>query len=135
MSSLSFDSKAASKLIDAQWEASVLSTLQAYISIPNQSPQFDPEWETNGYMDQAVDLYVNWIKAQNLPGLTLEVLREKGRTPVLFVTIPGTNATEESVLMYGHMDKQPPMAGDWMSGTGPYTPVIKDGKLYGRGGQ
>jgi acetylornithine deacetylase/succinyl-diaminopimelate desuccinylase-like protein len=134
MSILSLDSKAASKLIEAQWDASVLSTLKEYISIPNQSPGFDPEWETNGFMDQAVDLYTNWIKAQNVPGLTLEVLREKGRTPVLFMIVPGSNSTSETVLMYGHMDKQPPMAADWMAGTGPHTPVIKDGKLYGRGG-
>jgi acetylornithine deacetylase/succinyl-diaminopimelate desuccinylase-like protein len=64
-------------------------------------------------MDAAVGLYVNWIKAQNVPGLTLEVLREKGRTPVLFMIVPGSNNTSETVLMYGHMDKQPPMTEYW----------------------
>jgi len=36
--------------------------------------------------------------------------------------------------MYGHLDKQPPLTKSWNEGLGPYTPVIKDGKLYGRGG-
>ena len=35
--------------------------------------------------------------------------------------------------MYGHLDKQPEMKG-WAEGTGPWQPVIKDGKLFGRGG-
>ena len=31
---------------------------------------------------------------------------------------------------YGHMDKQPPMAAAWSEGLHPYTPVVRDGKLY-----
>jgi acetylornithine deacetylase/succinyl-diaminopimelate desuccinylase-like protein len=38
-----------------------------------------------------------------------------------------------NVLIYGHLDKQPEMVG-WREGFGPWTPVIEDGKLYGRGG-
>ena len=34
--------------------------------------------------------------------------------------------------MYGHFDKQPYM-GVWAEGFGPTTPVIKHGRLYGRG--
>ena len=37
------------------------------------------------------------------------------------------------VLLYGHLDKQPEMTG-WADGLGPWEPVLKDGKLYGRGG-
>jgi len=130
----SIDVKAASAQIAKQWDESVIDTLKKYISIPNQSPGFDPEWETNGFQDAAVDVLVNWVKAQSVPGLTLEVLREKGRTPVIFMVVPGSNDVQETVLLYGHMDKQPPMTEHWMPGTGPHTPVIKDGKLYGRGG-
>lgn len=120
--------------VAAQWDDSVLDALKKYVAIPNQSPGFDPDWETNGHQDKAVDLLVQWVQAQKMPGLTLEVLREKGRTPLIFIVVPGSNDTKETVLLYGHMDKQPPMTEDWMEGTGPYTPVIKDGKLYGRGG-
>jgi len=88
-------------------------------------------WDTNGYMDQAVELIAGWIRAQAVPGLTLDVVRLEGRTPLLFVEIPGDSA--ETVLLYGHLDKQPPMEG-WNEGLGPWLPVIKDGRLYGRGG-
>lgn len=39
-----------------------------------------------------------------------------------------------SILLYGHLDKQPPLTDTWAEGLHPYKPVIKDGKLYGRGG-
>ena len=35
--------------------------------------------------------------------------------------------------MYGHMDKQPEMVG-WNVDLGPWTPVLSQDKLYGRGG-
>jgi acetylornithine deacetylase/succinyl-diaminopimelate desuccinylase-like protein len=35
--------------------------------------------------------------------------------------------------MYGHLDKQPEFSG-WSDGLEPWTPVLRDGKLYGRGG-
>ena len=39
---------------------------------------------------------------------------------------------DETVLLYGHMDKQPEMVG-WRADLGPWKPVYEDGKLYGRG--
>jgi len=54
-----------------------------------------------------------------------------GRTPVILIEVPGT--TRDTVLLYGHLDKQPEMAG-WAEGLGPWIPARKDDKLYGRGG-
>jgi acetylornithine deacetylase/succinyl-diaminopimelate desuccinylase-like protein len=45
--------------------------------------------------------------------------------------IPGTS--EDTILLYGHLDKQPEMVG-WAEGTGPWTPVQKGDRLFGRGG-
>jgi len=54
---------------------------------------------------------------------------------VIFITVEATTANkEDTVLLYGHLDKQPPLTEFWESGLGPHTPVIRDGKLYGRGG-
>ncbi len=117
--------------IGALWDSSVVPNLQKYIRIPNQSPLFDPEWEKNGHMMQAVDLATNWVKQQNIPGLTVEVKKEPGRTPLIFIEIDGDKSS--TVLMYGHLDKQPAMVG-WEEGLGAWTPVLRDGKLYGRGG-
>ncbi len=113
------------------WEHRIIPALTEYLAIPNQSPAYDPDWQTNGYLDQAVELIAGWIRSQAVPGLTLEVIRLAGRTPLLFVEIPGDSS--ETVLLYGHLDKQPPMDG-WHDGLGPWQPVLREGKLYGRGG-
>lgn len=116
--------------VEHVWAESIVPTLQQYIAIPNLSPAFDAEWERHGYMDAAVDLIANWIAAQALPNLKLEVLRLSGCTPLICVEVPGGSC--ETVLLYGHLDKQPPMDG-WQPGFGPWTPVLTDGRLYGRG--
>ena len=113
------------------WDLSIVPTLEQYIRIPNQSPLFDPDWKRNGHMDRAVALARQWVESQNVKGLTLEVHELDGRTPVIFMEIDGDASS--TVLMYGHLDKQPAMVG-WEDGLGPWTPVMRDGKLYGRGG-
>jgi acetylornithine deacetylase/succinyl-diaminopimelate desuccinylase-like protein len=117
------------------WDAEVIPLLCDYIRIPAKSPEFDHDWEKHGYMDQAVDLLAGWAKAKiaAMPGATLEVLRLPGRTPLIVIDIPGASRDQDPVLMYGHLDKQPEMVG-WAEGFGPWIPVIKDDKLYGRGG-
>jgi acetylornithine deacetylase/succinyl-diaminopimelate desuccinylase-like protein len=117
--------------IDATWHSAILPALREYIAIPNQSPAFDPQWREHGHMERAVQLVAEWARAQAVPGLQLEVIRLEGRTPLLWMELPGQS--DETVLLYGHLDKQPPMHG-WVEGLGPWTPVVRDGRLYGRGG-
>ncbi len=125
-----FATDAVRRFVETCWEQAILPTLHEYITIPNQSPAFDPQWQEHGHMDRAVDLAVRWIEAQHVRGLHLEVVRLPGRTPLLFVEIDGT--APGTVVLYGHLDKQPPLDG-WRDGLGPWTPVLRDGKLYGRG--
>jgi acetylornithine deacetylase/succinyl-diaminopimelate desuccinylase-like protein len=117
--------------VDRSWEASILPTLAEYIRIPNKSPQFDPQWQANGHMDKAVQLLADWCLANAPKGMKLEIVRHGDRTPLLFIEVPG--ASNDTVLLYGHLDKQPEMKG-WGPGLDPWTPVFRDGKLYGRGG-
>jgi len=117
--------------IDRVWDESILDCLQAYIRIPNQSPQFDPHWEQNGHMESAVTLMADWCRAQAVPGMRVDIRRLPGKTPLLLVDIPGD--LPGCVLLYGHLDKQPEFTG-WSEGLGPWEPVMRDGKLYGRGG-
>lgn len=114
-----------------KWDSSVIPELVQYIRIPNKSPAFDPDWQTHGYMDQVVDQFANWCQAQDIKGLELEVVRLPGRTPLIYIEIPGD--IDNSVLLYGHLDKQPEMSG-WKEGLGPWEPVLDGDKLYGRGG-
>lgn len=118
-------------LVAETWDSSIVAALEQYIRIPNQSPLFDPDWKRNGYMNQAVALARSWVESQQIQGLTIEVHELEGRTPVIFMEIEGDSSG--TVLMYGHLDKQPAMVG-WEEGLGPWTPVLRDGKLYGRGG-
>ncbi len=124
---------ALSAYIDRVWDEEIVPTLQTYIAIPNKSPAFDPDWAAHGHMDRAVDLFEGWAKSKlsGVAGATIEVVRLAGRTPVILIELPGEG--DDTVLLYGHLDKQPEMEG-WAEDLGPWKPVIKDGKLYGRGG-
>lgn len=115
------------------WDDDIVPVLTDYIGIPNKSPAFDSAWVEHGHMDKAVALFERWAreKLAKLPDSTLDVVRLAGRTPLIFIEVPGNG--KDTVLLYGHLDKQPEMAG-WSDGTGPWTPVMKDGRLYGRGG-
>jgi acetylornithine deacetylase/succinyl-diaminopimelate desuccinylase-like protein len=119
--------------MDRLWDQDIVPTLTDYIRIPNKSPMFDPDWEKHGHMDKVVELFAKWAKGKigKLPGATLEVVKVAGRTPLIFIEVPGK--ADGTVFMYGHLDKQPEMSG-WSEGFGPWTPVLKDDKLYGRGG-
>ncbi len=121
----------AKKFVNGVWDQTIVPTLHDYIKIPNKSPAFDPQWAEAGHMDRAVDLIQGWCKAQPIEGLTVEVVRLPGRTPVIYMEIPGEG--DDCVLLYGHLDKQPEMSG-WAEGLSPWTPVLKKDKLYGRGG-
>ncbi|MBN1239024.1 MAG: M20 family metallopeptidase [Gammaproteobacteria bacterium] len=125
------DAGQARALVENLFEDSIVPALVEYIRIPNKSPAFDPDWERNGHMDAAMALIVEWCRAQPLDGMSLEVVRLPGRTPLLFIEVPGR--AEDTVLLYGHMDKQPEMTG-WSDGLGPWQPVLRGDRLYGRGG-
>ncbi|OGT49073.1 MAG: peptidase M20 [Gammaproteobacteria bacterium RIFCSPHIGHO2_12_FULL_38_11] len=117
--------------ISEKWDTDIIPQLENYIRIPNKSPMFDRNWKANGYMTEAMQLIKNWCEKQAIKNMKVELLQIENRTPVLLIDIPGDS--DETILLYGHMDKQPEMTG-WSDGLGPWTPVLKDGKLYGRGG-
>jgi acetylornithine deacetylase/succinyl-diaminopimelate desuccinylase-like protein len=115
--------------------AEIVPVLHDYIAIPNVSPVFDPDWRANGHMATAVDLVAGWCRNRAIPGLQLDVVELEGRTPVILIEVPaaGTGAETDTVLLYGHLDKQPEMEG-WREGLGAWTPVREGDRLYGRGG-
>jgi acetylornithine deacetylase/succinyl-diaminopimelate desuccinylase-like protein len=127
------DGARAKRFVDQVWGDEIVPTLVEYIKIPNKSPMFDPEWAAHGYMDAAVAMFEIWARSKiaSFPGATLEVVRLDGRTPVIVIDIPGDKP--DTVLLYGHLDKQPEMVG-WAEGYGPWLPRIEGDKLYGRGG-
>lgn len=125
-----FNPQALYDFVRQQWQEEILPSLCDYVKIPNKSPHFDANWQEHGLMDKAVNHIADWCKAHAPQGMQLEVLRLEGRTPLIFMEIPG--AGDDTVLMYGHLDKQPEMSG-WDDDLHPWKPVLKNGRLYGRG--
>jgi acetylornithine deacetylase/succinyl-diaminopimelate desuccinylase-like protein len=121
-------------LADRLWEDEILPALQAYIRIPNKSQAFDAAWREHGHMERAVGLVEAWCRTQPVPGLSVEVHRLEGRAPVILMEVPATSKeATDTVLLYGHLDKQPEMSG-WREGLSPWEPVREGDRLYGRGG-
>lgn len=128
------DSAAALAQVTDQWDRDIVRQLTDYIAIPAKSPGFDKDWAQHGYIDTVLRNAAAWVEAQKVEGLTLEVVRLPGRTPVIFFEVPATKAAStQTILMYGHLDKQPEFTG-WRNDLGPWTPKYEDGKLFGRGG-
>jgi acetylornithine deacetylase/succinyl-diaminopimelate desuccinylase-like protein len=116
-----------------RWYDELVPVLSDYIRIPAKSPAFDRQWEENGHIAHAVDLLSGWARARAIAGMSVEVVRLPGRTPVIVCDVPasGTDATG-TVLLYGHLDKQPEFTG-WRDGLGAWEPVLEGTRLYGRG--
>ena len=124
----------AAQHVDDVWDT-IVPALERYISIPNVSATFDPDWAAHGHMQRAVHLVRDWCASRAIDGATVSVHELEGRTPLIVVEIPafGDGSADDTVVLYGHLDKQPEMHG-WREGLGPWTPVIEDDRLYGRGG-
>ena len=131
MSSTAANTSNIAQFVDQTWDDEIVPQLVEYIRIPNKSPTFDPDWESHGHMDDAVSLIFGWCEKQKIEGLSLEVVRLPSRTPLIYMEVPGKS--DSTVLLYGHLDKQPEMTG-WRDDLGPWQPVIEGDKLYGRGG-
>ena len=118
----------------AQWDNDIVGQLQDYIRVPAKSPGFDAHWAEHGYIETVVRNAAAWVEAQKVDGLRLEIVRIEGRTPVLFFELAATRPdAPQTVLMYGHLDKQPEFTG-WRNDLSPWTPKYENGRLYGRGG-
>ncbi|WP_426571262.1 M20/M25/M40 family metallo-hydrolase [Aquihabitans sp. McL0605] len=124
------------------WDDEIQPALTDYIRVPALSPAFDPDWAAHGHLDAVVDAAALWAASRAIDGLSIEVIRLAGRTPILWFEVPefpgdgnqGSKGVDaDTVLLYGHLDKQPPMEG-WREGLGPWDPVVIDDRLYGRGG-
>ena len=119
---------------ERSWDEQIVPALEHYIGVPAKSPMFDADWRSHGLLDRVVHDAATWVEGRKLRGLTLEVIKLEGRTPLIFFDVPATRAdSAQTVVFYGHLDKQPEFDG-WRNDLGPWTPKLENGKLYGRGG-
>jgi acetylornithine deacetylase/succinyl-diaminopimelate desuccinylase-like protein len=141
---VTFDADAAAAHVDRTWEGDIVPVLHDYIRIPNVSVAYDAGWAQAGHMTRATELLRQWCDrhvGESLPDATVDVHEIEGRTPLLVIDVPPTTGaagttsatdTVDTVLLYGHLDKQPPFTG-WRDGLGPWEPVVDGDRLYGRG--
>ncbi len=116
------------------WDEEIVPALTDYIAVPAKSPMFDADWAAHGHIEKVLTKAAAWVEAKKVAGLTLEVVRIPGRTPVIFFEVPSTKSgSDDTIVLYGHLDKQPEFSG-WRSDLGPWTPKYENGLLYGRGG-
>jgi acetylornithine deacetylase/succinyl-diaminopimelate desuccinylase-like protein len=128
------ESSALAAHADEAWDQRIVPALTEYIAVPAKSPMFDKDWAAHGLLDRVVRDAAAWVEGRKVAGLRLEVVRLEGRTPVIFFDIPATKTGGgDTVLLYGHLDKQPEFNG-WRRDLGPWTPKYEGGLLYGRGG-
>ncbi len=140
-------------VVSQLWEGEIEPQIRNYITIPALSPAFQPDWDEAGQIAAAVEQLSSWMGARPIEGLCVEVqdLSLPGSpavTPLIVAEIqpfgsdghggPGRRGetgggTEPTVVLYGHLDKQPEML-PWRDGLGPWTPVREGDRLYGRGG-
>lgn len=129
------NSNQVSAFVDEVWESEIVPELETYIEIPAKSPAFEPDWQASGYIEEAVTHIERWCRNRGIDGLEVDVIRLEGRTPLIYMEHPGTPSFQDgdTVLLYGHLDKQPEMTG-WRDDLGPWKSVREGDKLYGRGG-
>src|ERR1700739_2817075 len=133
-SNTSIEHAALTDYVERKWNDEIVPALTDYIAVPAKSPAFDADWEKHGYIERVVTEAAKWAEQQPVRGLKLEIVRLPGRTPVIFFESPATRSgSTESIVLYGHLDKQPEFEG-WRSDLGPWLPKYENGKLYGRGG-
>lgn len=141
----SLDTQRLSDSVSWRWQ-DIVPRLCRYIEIPAKSPAFDPLWLEHGHIERVVQDAAEWVRTQRIPGMSVEVIRLRTadgqlRTPILFFDLPASDGSHgakepcaaQTVLMYGHLDKQPEFTG-WRADLGPWQPKLMDGRLYGRGG-
>jgi acetylornithine deacetylase/succinyl-diaminopimelate desuccinylase-like protein len=105
-----------------------------FVEIPNTSKAYDPEWETNGLLEDACQLCIDYAQMIQIEGIDLQMHKDPGVSPLLLGKIPATKKEGHiSIITYGHLDKQPYESQEWGEGLHPTKPVEKDGYLYGRG--
>ena len=127
------DSISLKKYIEKQFNINILPNLKNFIRIPNLSPAYDINWNTNGLLFKAANLIVSFAKSLSLKNSEINLIQDKGYTPMIYIEIKASRLNDNrTVLFYGHYDKQPHGTG-WDPDKSPINPIIIDNHIYGRG--
>lgn len=94
----------------------------------------DTTYRTNGLLEKAIELVDQYVQKLGIKGLERKIFHPEDSNPLVVYKVEPEKMTEKTrnIMIYGHLDKQP-YEEAWAEGLGPTTPVIREGKLYGRG--
>src|ERR1700712_3485696 len=70
------------------WDRDIQPALTDYIRVPALSSAFDPDWAEHGHLDSVVNSAATWAATRQIAGLSVEVVRLAGRTPILWFEVP-----------------------------------------------
>ena len=127
------DVKSFRKYIEKMFTYNTLPNLMNFIRIPNLSPAFDNNWNTNGYLLKAANLIISFAKSLEIKNAEINLIQDQGYTPLIYIDIQSSRKNDtRTVLFYSHFDKQPHGTG-WDENKGPTKPVIENNRLFGRG--
>ncbi|MGW7364776.1 dipeptidase [Streptomyces sp. NPDC054841] len=108
-----------------QHRAAFLDDLADWLRIPSVSAQ--PEHDAD------VRRSADWLAAKlEETGFPTAEIWETDGAPAVFAEWPSGDPDAPTVLVYGHHDVQPAAREDGWH-TDPFEPVVKDGRMYGRG--
>lgn len=125
MEAKKLDIKKTKEFIDKYWDESLQPAIEEFVRIPNLSRDYDENWQTNGRLEQAAQHVIDWALKQNIKGMKVKLLKDEGKTPMVYMDIEGTNGGKHPILMYAHLDKQPYFDG-WREEEGihPTKPIV-----------
>jgi acetylornithine deacetylase/succinyl-diaminopimelate desuccinylase-like protein len=115
-----------------EFEREALAPLLLFGEIDSLSPDFDDEWDRRGRIEDAAQLVAEFARGRRLASCDVAIKRLAGRTPVVTATVGATAPSAGTVVLYGHLDKQPPL-GEWSAGLAPFSPTRVGDRLYARG--
>jgi len=64
--------------VEGQWEDWYLKGLADFIRVPNLTPMVDPEYLTNGLVEQCMELVDNYVNELKIEGISKKVFQPEG---------------------------------------------------------
>lgn len=90
--------------VEQQWEPWYIKGLADFIRVPNLTPMVDPDYLTNGLVEQSMELVDKYVNELKIDGISKKVFQPEGKTPLVVYVIEA-QGSDKNCMLYGHLDK------------------------------